>query len=70
MIPHLFTTAWPALVLFWAATAVCAVAQALIIRSIFGAQQRRVSEIAWAIVPAVALAAVLVMTWRKMHATV
>jgi len=34
------------------------------------AKQRRVTEIAWAVLPAVALAVVLLMTWRTMRAGV
>ncbi|HET7457961.1 MAG TPA: hypothetical protein VFJ74_09915 [Gemmatimonadaceae bacterium] len=65
--------------LFWVAVAVCAVAQAAIVRSALGVQQtaaapgttlpplRRAVEVAWTIVPALALATLLVFTWRAMH---
>jgi heme/copper-type cytochrome/quinol oxidase subunit 2 len=68
MTSHFLPTAWPALVLFWAAAVVCAVAHFGILRSVLRANRRRAIEIAWAVLPAVALAAVFVMTWRSMHA--
>lgn len=70
-------------VTFWVAAAACLLAQLAIVRSVFvarppadasagaaaaGAAPRRPGEVAWAILPAVALAAVLVFTWRAMHA--
>lgn len=65
---HLFLpTALPAVVLFWIAAAVCTVAHIGILRSVLRAKQHRVTEIAWAVLPAVALAAVLLMTWRTMR---
>ncbi len=65
---------------FWVAAVACAVAQVAIVRSVFVARQpeggdvprpapaRRAPEVAWAVVPALALAAVLVLTWRAVHA--
>jgi heme/copper-type cytochrome/quinol oxidase subunit 2 len=64
--------------IFWIAVACCSVAQLAIIRSAIvsparvagGAPTsaaRRAAEIAWAVIPGVALAAVLVFTWRAMH---
>ncbi|MDQ6829493.1 MAG: hypothetical protein M3081_11555 [Gemmatimonadota bacterium] len=63
--------------LFWSAVACCAVAQIFIVRGAFQPQRvdvqegvprpRRAFELAWTIVPAVALAVVLVFTWRVMH---
>ena len=66
--------------LFWASVACCAVAQYLIIRSVGGQRhlpepaarlprQRSAVELLWAVVPAVALAALFVVTWRTMHRT-
>ncbi len=64
--------------LFWVGVASCAVAQAAILRSVL--RQRRAQgtaasvprprflvEVAWAVLPAVALAVLLVATWRTMH---
>lgn len=56
----------------------CAVAQAAILRSVLRMRRavspnegvprpRFVIEVAWAVVPAVALAALLFATWRTMH---
>lgn len=54
--------------LFWAAALVCGVAHIGIVASVLrSAPPRRRLEIAWAVIPAVALAVVLVMTWRGMH---
>lgn len=62
--------------IFWIAVACCAVAQLAILRSVLAvpAQRagdrsawRRTAEIAWAVLPGVALAAVLLYTWRAMH---
>ncbi len=64
--------------IFWIAVASCAVAQAAILHSIFVSPARvpaqgdapamqRAVEIFWAVVPAIALAAVFVFTWRAIH---
>lgn len=64
--------------LFWSSVACCAVAQYLIIRSVAGhrrlpepsarlPRQRGGMELLWAVVPAVALVALFVVTWRAMH---
>ena len=53
--------------LFWAAALVCGVAHAAILASVVRSAPRRRLEIAWAVIPALVLAAVLVMTWRRMH---
>jgi heme/copper-type cytochrome/quinol oxidase subunit 2 len=64
--------------IFWVAVACCGVAQLLLLRSVLAARGaarpaeslpplRRAVEVAWAVVPAVALALVLAMTWRAMH---
>ena len=64
--------------LFWLSVACCAIAQYLIIRSVAGRRplpepaarlprQRAGMELLWAVVPAVALAALFVVTWRTMH---
>jgi heme/copper-type cytochrome/quinol oxidase subunit 2 len=67
---------------FWVAAVACAVAQAAIVRSVFVARvpaagpagdvpraagARRAPEVAWAVLPALALAGVLALTWRAMH---
>lgn len=67
--------------LFWSSVACCAIAQLFILRSV-GARlhapqpmagtlprSRGVVEVLWTLVPALALAAVLVFTWRAMRAT-
>ena len=64
---------------FWIAAVACVVAQLGILRATrtqptLGAPSRphraasRVEEIAWAVIPVVALALVLVLTWRAVHA--
>jgi len=53
--------------LFWAAAFVCGAAHLAIVASVVRSTPRRRLEIAWAVIPALALAAVLVMTWRRMH---
>ena len=66
--------------IFWVAVACCSVAQLAIIRSVIISPARassatptsgvrRTSEIAWAVLPGLALAVVLVFTWRTMHAS-
>ncbi len=64
---------------FWIAVVACAVAQVAITRSVLVARQpelpagarvapaRRPAELAWALLPALAVAGVLVLTWRAMH---
>jgi len=52
---------------FWVAVFVCIAAHLAILRSVLKAPPRRFTEAAWAIVPAIVLAAVLVVTWRSMH---
>jgi heme/copper-type cytochrome/quinol oxidase subunit 2 len=66
--------------IFWVAVVCCCIAQLAILRSIVATPNlvempdhrrgRRVAEIAWAVIPAVALAAVLFFTWRAMHPSV
>lgn len=64
--------------IFWVAVACCAISQLAIIRSavvsptrVAGAEPsssaRRASEIAWAVIPGVALVVVLCLTYRAMH---
>jgi heme/copper-type cytochrome/quinol oxidase subunit 2 len=64
--------------LFWLSVACCAVAQILIIRSVQLARSRSETpvvasrsrygvELLWAVLPAVALAVLLVFTWRAMR---
>ena len=56
--------------LFWTAAVVCGLAHGAIVASVVRSAPRRPREIAWAVIPALALAAVLVMTWRGMHVSV
>ena len=64
--------------IFWIAVACCVVAQAAIVRAAVLAPRadapaaavprpRRVAEVVWAVLPALALAFALVATWRRMH---
>jgi hypothetical protein len=53
--------------MFWAAMCVCGIAHVAILRSVMRLAPRRRMEIAWAVVPALGLAAVLVMTWRRLY---
>jgi heme/copper-type cytochrome/quinol oxidase subunit 2 len=64
---------------FWFAVACCTVGHLAILRSIVvtpiasgdprSERRRRFLEVVWAIVPGVALAVVLVFTWRAIHRT-
>ena len=65
----------PATILFWLAVACCLVAQILIVRSVVAARglpaarpdlprARGSVEVMWAVVPAIALAALLFFTWK------
>jgi heme/copper-type cytochrome/quinol oxidase subunit 2 len=63
---------------FWVAAVACVVAQVAIVRSVLVARApeggalpgpaavRRSAEVAWAVVPAVALGVVLAFTWRAL----
>lgn len=66
--------------IFWLGVASCAIAQIAILRSVIrtrrvretaggpGVPQPRFAvEVAWAVVPAIVLAMLLVATWRTMH---
>jgi heme/copper-type cytochrome/quinol oxidase subunit 2 len=64
--------------MFWIALACCAVAQIAIIRSVLSVTpasvsaarapvSRRATELAWAVLPALVLAALFWATWRAMH---
>ena len=63
---------------FWIAALACAAAEIVILRSTFAARPMtkselvpaasRGGEVAWAIIPAVALACVLVVTWQRIEA--
>lgn len=64
---------------FWIAVACCVLAQLAIVHSVVvsparaadrepASATRRVAEIAWAILPGIALAVVFVFTWRAIHA--
>jgi hypothetical protein len=52
---------------FWVAVCVCGIAHLAIIRSVLRSAPARRQEIAWAVIPAVLLAAVLVMTWHFVY---
>jgi heme/copper-type cytochrome/quinol oxidase subunit 2 len=63
-------------VIFWAAAACCALSQAAIVRSALRARAQRpdgsaspprATEVAWTVLPALALVLVLVVTWRVLH---
>lgn len=63
--------------IFWIAVVCCSAAQIAILRSVLvvpaerdgsSSTTRRTAEIAWAVLPGVALAAVFFYTWRAMHA--
>jgi heme/copper-type cytochrome/quinol oxidase subunit 2 len=66
-------------IVFWIAAACCLVAQIALVHSAIRSPMsgsadtaavvmpRRSKEIAWTIVPAIALVLVLVLTWRAMH---
>jgi heme/copper-type cytochrome/quinol oxidase subunit 2 len=72
--------------LYWVAVACCVVAQVAIVRSVLRAgapgrmpddaterrvpHSRRAVELVWVLVPAIGLAAVLVVTWRTIHARI
>ena len=65
--------------IFWVAVACCSIAQVAILRSVVisparvaeaagsTSPARRLAEIAWAVLPGIALAALFVFTWRAMH---
>jgi heme/copper-type cytochrome/quinol oxidase subunit 2 len=63
--------------IFWIAAAACAIAEIAILRFSFAAQRAnkselvptapRSGEIAWAIIPALALIAVLFATWQRIE---
>jgi hypothetical protein len=63
--------------IFWIAVACCSVAQLAILHSVVisparmasreTSRARRVAEIAWAVLPGIALAFVFAATWRAMH---
>ena len=64
--------------IFWIAVVACAVAEVAILRSTFAARRSnrselvpassRSGELAWAVIPALALSAVLVATWQRIEA--
>jgi hypothetical protein len=59
--------------IFWVAVAACSIAQVAIVRSVLisptgsTSSGRRAGELAWAILPGVALVALFFYTWRAMH---
>jgi hypothetical protein len=64
--------------IFWIAAVACAIAEAAILRSTFAGQRANRSELvpvspksgelAWAVIPALALCAVLLATWQRIDA--
>jgi heme/copper-type cytochrome/quinol oxidase subunit 2 len=64
--------------IFWIAAVACVIAEVAILRSTFAARYAnkselvpaspRSTELAWAIIPALALSAVLVATWQRIEA--
>jgi heme/copper-type cytochrome/quinol oxidase subunit 2 len=64
--------------IFWIAAVACAVAQIAILRSTYAARRANKSELvpassqkseaAWAVIPAVALGAVLLASWQRIEA--
>jgi heme/copper-type cytochrome/quinol oxidase subunit 2 len=68
----------PAETIFWIAAAACAIAEIALLRFSFAAQKAnkselvpvaaRSGEIAWAVIPALALVAVLFATWQRVEA--
>ncbi len=64
--------------IFWIAAVACAIAEVAILRSTFAAQRAnrselvpassRSGELAWAVIPALALCAVLSATWQRIEA--
>lgn len=64
--------------IFWIAAVACLIAEVVILRSTFAAQpgnrselvpvSSRSGELAWAVIPALALCAVLVATWQRIEA--
>lgn len=63
--------------IFWVAVACCSIAQLAILHSVVispariasreTSSARRIAEIAWAVIPGIALAFVFAATWRSMH---
>jgi hypothetical protein len=64
--------------IFWVAALACALAELMILRSSFAVARQskselvptapRRSELTWAVVPALALCLLLLMTWRRVEA--
>lgn len=65
-------------VIFWTAVALCAVAQLGILRPLVAPRQaprssarvpvaRRATEVLWALLPAIGLGVLLLVTWRAIH---
>ncbi len=56
--------------LFWGAVLACAIGEGAIVRSVVVRQpngERGIREIVWAVLPAIALAALLLFTWHAMR---
>jgi hypothetical protein len=64
--------------IFWIAAVACVIAEIAILRSTFAARyvnksdlvpaSPRSTELAWAVIPALALSAVLIATWQRLEA--
>ena len=65
-------------IVFWIAAAACAIAELVILRTVFAPHSDahssasvphspRGTEMLWAVLPAIALAALLSATWRAIH---
>lgn len=65
-------------IVFWIAAAACAVAELVILRTVFSPHSDahssasvphspRGTEMLWAVIPAIALAALFAATWRAIH---
>jgi heme/copper-type cytochrome/quinol oxidase subunit 2 len=65
-------------IVFWIAAASCAIAELAILRTVFAPHSNahssapvpdspRGTEMLWAVIPAIALAALLAATWRAIH---
>lgn len=64
--------------IFWTAAAICVIAELAILRAAFSPRgttiesapmprSSRSAEMMWAVIPAIALALLLVATWRAIH---
>jgi hypothetical protein len=66
---HFLLSPFVARSVFWVAVCVCGIAHLAIVRSVLRSAPARRREIAWAVIPGVLLAAVLLMTWHRVYAS-